>query len=84
MSAIDEEQYLSGVVVVNGVHAPATAANVRAAQPAGMATYTFGAPFVARVDNVQHVSYRKGQTVLLNSATQTAYAALGASMTLVS
>jgi hypothetical protein len=83
MTAIDEEQYLSGAVVVNGIHVPATAANVRAAQPAGLLTYTVGAPFTVRVDGVQHVSLRKGQTVHLDSATRNAWVALGASLTLV-
>lgn len=82
MSVLDEEQYVAGSVIVNGSLMAATPATMRAVQPAGMLTYTFGAPFLA-VWRGQHVSYRKGQTVHLDNATKTAWLALGASLTLV-
>ena len=82
MSAIDEEQYLSGAIVVNGLTQPATAANVRAAQPAGDTTYTFTNAFTM-VYAGQHLTYRKGQTIHVTPALLTALQARSAPMTLV-
>ena len=67
---------------MNGVHIAATAANVRLAQPAGYATYTFTAPFAIAYQG-QHLSYRKGQTVHLAGALLTTLTARAAPMVLV-
>ena len=82
MSAIDEEQYLSGSIVVNGVHQPATAIAMRSVQPAGSTTYTFSNAFTLLYAG-QHLSYRKGQTIHVTAALLAALQARSAPIVLV-
>ena len=63
MSAIDGEAGLLPSVMVNGVHAVATPARVKAAAPVGSA-YTFTAPFAYSHKGI-HVAFRRGHTVAL-------------------
>ena len=66
----------------NGLMVEATAANMRAAQPAGYLTYTPAVRYTAMVDD-RIMTLEAGQTVHLTSAMAARLTALGATLALV-
>ena len=86
MSLIDAEVGIAGGLVVNGQVLPRSSATMRAMQPAGFLTYSWGAPFPHGnvVNGAAHVfSPRTGEVWFLTSARAAALTALGAVLVLI-
>jgi hypothetical protein len=87
MAADPIDQNPIASLVLNGVHASATAVATKAVATAiavttpGTAAYTFTAPYAFALGNGQHAYYRAGQTIILTPAQKAALLAMSAPMT---
>jgi hypothetical protein len=78
MAIYENDQSKTTTVVINGIHASANAAQLKAMAPAG-SVYTFTASFLHNF-NGQQLSYRKGLSYILDAKLKAELLARGAPM----